>query len=103
MAIIAIAHASCKSRYLWILKANMSTSTLTSKKSSDSASKLVQLRDHVRILKERVSNLEAVEGKVESLEAIVEDLQLQVKKHDSICRLQPPCVFFMLTPSCDKL
>ena len=63
----------------------MSTGTLTSKKSSDSASEILQLREQVRILKERVSNLEAVEGKVESLEAIVEELQLLDKRHDSIC------------------
>ena len=70
-------------------------STLSSKKSTDSAADILQLRNQVRILKERISNLEAVEGKVKNLEAIVEELQLQVKKGDSICRLHffQPLVF----------
>ena len=68
-------------------------STLSSKKSTDSAAEILQLRNQVRILKERISNLEAVEGKVENLEAIVEELQLQVKKNDSICRSSNPSCF----------
>ena len=76
-------------------------STLSSKKSTDSAAEILQLRDQVRILKERISNLEAVEGKVENLEAIVEELQLQVKKKTTVyVGLPTPRVLSMLAPSC---